>query len=115
MFTLKNSIIAISGQTNKWNTLIALLLGSGFLVILGVIALVLDYDLSDQQEMIFFLVALFGIFTCCIIIFLLSVLIKCPQCNLKWFWYGISKDFKHHIMIGNMRYCQGCGYPKKRT
>ena len=38
--------------------------------------------------------------------------IKCPQCKLRWFWYGIAKDFKHNIMIGHMSHCPRCNYPE---
>ena len=43
----------------------------------------------------------------------LCMSIKCPQCKLRWFWYGIAKDFKHNIMIGHMSRCPHCNYPER--
>lgn len=112
MFISKKSIIHISNQTKKWNALISLLLASGTVVILGVLALSLDFNLSEQQETVCFLLVLAGIAFSGSALIGLSLFIKCPHCKLKWFWYGISKDVKHNIMIGYMRHCQRCNYPQ---
>jgi hypothetical protein len=114
MFTSKDSIIALSGQAKKWNTLLSLLIASGLLLILCILSLSLNFNLSEQVEITLFLLALLGLLSGFILIVLLSLLIKCPQCNLRWFWYGISKDFKHNIMIGNMSHCKNCNYPENQ-
>ena len=113
ILTSRKSIIWKSGQAKKWNFLMSVLLCSGLIAIYCILALSLNFDLSDRQETIFFLIALFGIAICCIAIICLSLFIICPQCKLRWFWYGIAKDFKHNIMIGYMSNCQRCNYPEK--
>ncbi len=87
------------------------------MMFLGIIAISFEPELSDlslgfmRKEIggVLILVATtFGL----IAMICLSLSIKCPQCKLKWFWYGIAKDFKHNIMIGHMSHCPRCNYPE---
>lgn len=114
----KNSIINISRQTAKWNFFIGLCLGSGLLFLFGMISVFSDNKIS--RLLIAFLgpnawlvVTLVAVVTVFISMICLSLMIKCPQCNLRWFWYGLAKDPKRNIMIGYMRHCPRCNYPEK--
>lgn len=114
----KNSVIYKSKQAKKWRFLIGICLGSGAVIILGIIALFLDLGISKVllslfKENIWSIVLFCAMATELITMICLSVLIKCPRCNLKWFWYGLAKDDKGDIGIGHMSNCPRCNYPDK--
>jgi len=46
ILSTKDSIIDLSNQSNKWRFYMSLLLGSGVLIILGTIALFMDFEIS---------------------------------------------------------------------
>lgn len=115
----KNSIIHISKQTTKWRFFIGLCLGSGLLLFFGIISALSDIKYSKvllallgaDEWLIVSMVAIAIVF---ISIICLSFMIKCPNCNLRWFWYGIAKDPKRNIMIDYMTHCPRCNYPDER-
>lgn len=113
----KNSIIYHSNQTQKWRILIHLLLGSGVMMFFGIIAISFEPELSDLSlgfmgketgGILLFAATIIGL----IAMISLCMGIKCPQCKLRWFWYGMAKDFKHNIMVGHMSHCPRCNYPE---
>ena len=91
----------------------SLLIGSGLIVILCVLLLSLGFNLSELQEKVCFLLSLAAIMLGCLALIGLSLFIKCPQCNLRWFWYAIAKDCKHNVMIGHLAHCQRCNFPER--
>ena len=117
MITHKESIINISGQTRKWTFFIRLLLGASVMMFLGIVAIAFEPQLFEPSfgfmrkeiggVLIFAAMLIGSISTIC-----LSMGIKCPQCKLRWFWYGLAKDFKRNIMIGHMSHCPRCNYPE---
>jgi hypothetical protein len=111
----KNSIIHISNQTSKWYALIGLCLGSGAIMILGIIAL-LDFRLSKlllslAGENVWGALTFFGMITVFAAMICLCLMIKCPRCDLKWFWHAMAKDRKRNIAINYMSHCPRCNYP----
>ncbi len=85
---------------------------------LGIIAIAFEPQLYDRSlglmrkdtGLVLICAAMMG---CFISTICLSVGIKCPQCKLRWYWYGLAKDFKRNIMIGHMSHCPRCNYPEK--
>lgn len=93
-----------------------LFLSSGAIVILGVIFISFDFKLSKAMlgvigEEVLFAFILAGILACCVAMICLSIVIKCPRCGLRWYWYALSKDPKHNIMLGHKHHCPRCHFP----
>ena len=91
-------------------------MGSGAIMLLGIIAISFDSKLSRLLLALigeYVLAALiFGsITTCCIAMICLCLTIKCPRCKLKWFWHAMAKDYKRNIAIDYMSHCPRCNYP----
>lgn len=117
MFVHKNSIIEVSNQTKKWNFFMSLFLGSSAIMFL-VIATTFDFGigpllLSLLDGYVWFVLLLVSLMLIFIALLGLCLAIKCPRCSLRWFWYGMAKDFKRDIMIGWKSSCPLCGYPEK--
>jgi hypothetical protein len=113
---LKNSVIDISNQTRKWHILMGLCMGSGVIMLLGIIAISFDTKLSRLLlalvgENVLGAVTFGSIITCCIAMICLCLMIKCPRCKLKWFWHAMAKDHKRNITIDYMSHCPRCNYP----
>ena len=53
----------------------------------------------------------FGMVTAFAAMICLCLMIKCPRCNLKWFWHAMAKDRKRNIAINYMSPCPRCNYP----
>lgn len=117
ILTHKDSIIARSGQTIKWTFNFGLGLFSAAPIFFGIFTIV--YETKMEEISLGFLNAAFGGVSvlCGMLLFLysfirLSLCIKCPNCKLRWFWYGIAKDVKRNINIGWMKHCLRCNYPE---
>ncbi len=85
----------------------------------GIIAIAFEpqlYDLSFgvMQKNAGLILICAAMIVCFISTICLSVGIKCPQCKLRWFWYGLAKDFRRNIMIGHMSHCPRCNYPENQ-
>jgi phage FluMu protein Com len=92
-------------------------LASGVMMFIGIIAIFFEPELSglslgfldkETGSILVFIAMILGLAA----IFNLCLSIKCPQCKLRWFWYGIAKDFKRNIMVGHMTHCPRCRYPE---
>lgn len=93
--------------------------GSAAIMVLGIIVISCDFKvsvflLSLFGEYVWFALILAGIVIGFTAILGLSLSIRCPQCNLRWFWYGMAKDFHRNIGIGYMSNCPRCGYPEHK-
>ena len=118
MFSHENSIIGVSNQARKWNFLTGLIFCSSAVAILGLIVISCDYRvcvffLTLLGEYVWFSLILLGIVIVLVAMLALSLSIRCPKCSLRWFWYGMSKDFNRNIGLGYMRNCPRCGYPEE--
>lgn len=112
----KKSIIHISNQTSKWHVLVGLCMGSGAIMIFGITALFLDFRLSKfllslASENVWGALTFLGMVTAFVAMICLCLMIKCPRCNLKWFWHAMAKDRKRNIAINYMSHCPHCNYP----
>jgi hypothetical protein len=112
----KKSIINISNQTRKWRVLIGLCLASGVIMILGIIALFLDFRLSKlllslAGENVWIALCFFGMVAAFAAMTCLCLMIKCPRCKLRWFWHAMAKDHKRNISVDHMSQCPRCNYP----
>lgn len=93
----------------------SLFLGSGAIMILGIIAL-LDFRfskflLSLAGENVWGALSFFGMATAFVAMTCLCLMIKCPRCKLRWFWHAMAKDHKRNIAIDYMSHCPRCNYP----
>ena len=117
MITHKDSVISHGGFTKIWNFYFILRLCSGLTGVLGLIMFIYEVPLIEISSG--FLNAKIGailILGAVVILFYamirLSIIIKCPNCKLRWYWYAVSKDFKRNTMIGHMTHCPRCNYPE---
>ena len=120
ILTPKKSIIHISNQSRKWRIFMSLFLGSGAILILDIIAISFDSKLSRfllglVGENVMFAIDIGAILTGCVAMACLSLMIKCPRCQLKWFWHAMAKDHKRNISIDYMSHCPRCNYPDEES
>lgn len=115
----KKSIIHISNQLNKWRFFSGLIWCSAAILILGVIANAFDtrfskFLLACFDANVWFVLDFGAIAIGIVAMVCLSLMIKCPRCNLRWYWHGLAKDPKRNIMIGYISHCPRCNYPDER-
>jgi len=94
----------------------SIFLGSGAIMILGIIALFLDFRfskflLSLAGENVWGALSFIGMTTAFVAMTCLCLMIKCPRCKLRWFWHAMAKDHKRNISIDYMSHCPRCNYP----
>lgn len=117
ILTHKDSVISRSGQTKKWTLNFGLVLFSGLLLFSGILTIVFETQLNHWLSGLIsadigLLLIGTGMLVCIYAIIRLSISIKCPHCRLRWYWYGMAKDYKRNINIGWMSHCPRCNYPE---
>jgi hypothetical protein len=117
MITHKDSVISHAGFTRIWNFYIILTLCAGLIGILGLIMIVYEVPLIEiSSGVVNANVGAILILGAVVIVFFtmirLFIIIKCPNCKLRWYWYAVSKDFERNIMLGHKTNCPRCNYPE---